>query len=57
MIEPSVKQFYLGEEAIYPEAILKPGQDRYPNCTWKDLYNELNDPYEGMHKTGIQIYG
>ena len=54
LLEPSVKQYYFGEEAVFPGVMLK---DRYPNCTWKDLYNHLNDPYEGMKKNRYKIYG
>ena len=51
-----MKTFYLGAER---EATLTIGPDKHqpdwpgldqlplPNCTWKDLYQELNQPYPG----------
>ena len=42
-----MKQFYFGEEAV--ESRLKPDQLPFPKSTWKDLYNRLNDEYEGLH--------
>ena len=50
IIEPAVKQFYFGEEAV--KSRLKPGQLPFPKSTWKDLYNQLNDEYEGASSLG-----
>ena len=53
LVEPSVKQYYLGEEAIDPK--LKPGEDPYANCKRKDLYDELNEPHEGGDEMGTLL--
>ncbi len=54
LMEPSLKTFYLGEERALkledrasgiPE--FWPQQLPIPNCSWKDYYNELNQPFEG----------
>ncbi len=55
--EPSVQAYYLGEERI----VILNGTDKLqwwpkkaqiplPNCTWKDLYDQFNKPYEGKFK-------